>query len=136
MCRVFRLVLVGALLAFPLSAAQKTEPSLSAFLQTLSPVATAQAMTDICPLSFPNCCTPDYSDCSRDYSGVNFVRQKDNGVCVYQCPYTQTCNDTACNQPPIISYGSFRVRSAVGQYPMGGCPAADPNFCVTMEVGE
>jgi len=139
MCRVFRLVLVGALLALPLSAAQKAEPSLSAFLQSLSPTATAQN-TQICPQSQPGCggCTPTYTNCgSRDYSGVNFVRQKDNGVCVYQCPYTQTCYDTSCGLPdPITKTGSFRVRSTLGQYPMGGCPAADPDFCVNMEVGE
>jgi hypothetical protein len=135
MCRVFRLVLLGALLALPLSAAQKTEPSLSSFLQSLSPAATAQAKT-VCPLSQPDCCVPDYSDCSRDYSGVNFVRQKDNGVCVYQCPYTQTCNDVSCGHAPITTTGSFRVRSQVGQYAMGACPAPLPRYCSEMEVGE
>ena len=140
MCRVFRWVLLGALLALPLSAAQKEEPSLTAFLQSLSPAATAQAKTIVCTQGQTGCggCVPTFDDCRpRDYSGVSFVRQKDNGVCVYQCPYTQKCYDTSCGDPnPITLTGSFRVRSEVGQYAMGACPAADPSFCSTMQVGE
>jgi hypothetical protein len=135
MCRVFRLVLLGALLALPASA---KEPSLTAFLRSLSPAATAQNV-QICTQGLPGCggCIPTFDDCDNpDYSGVNFVRQKPNSVCVYQCPYTQVCRDSSCGHPPITTSGSFRVRSAPGEYAMGACPAADPNFCVTMEVGE
>ncbi|MFL6263486.1 MAG: hypothetical protein ACJ76Y_27655 [Thermoanaerobaculia bacterium] len=128
MCRVFRLVLLGALLALPLSAAQKTEPSLSAFLQTLSPAATAQAKT-ICPLSQPSCCEPDVT-CNTDYTSVEFLYQKANGVCVYRCGYTDTCYDS-CGHPSSSTSGFFRVR---GQFQPGGCPAADISFCSTMVV--
>jgi hypothetical protein len=140
MCRVFRLIVLGALLALPLSAAQKEGPSLTAFLQSLSPAATAQAKTVVCPQGQGGCggCVPTFNDCrDRVYTGVNFVRQKDNDVCVYQCPYTQQCYDSSCGNPnPIPQTGAIRVRSAPGEYAMGACPAPDPNFCTTMEVGE
>jgi hypothetical protein len=134
MCRVFRLVFLGALLALPLSAAQKAEPSLTAFLQSLNPAATAQN-TQICTQGLPGCnCVPD-TICTVTYTDVSFVRQKPNTVCVYQCTKNTSCNDS-CGNPSSSTDSFFRVRSAENQYGFGQCPAADINFCSTMQVGE
>ncbi len=133
MCRAFRLVLLGALLALPLSAAQKGEPSLTAFLQSLNPAATAQKV-QICTEGLPGChCAPTH--CDTTYPEFSFVRQKPNTVCVYQCLKNVTCTD-ACGNETSNTDTSYRVRSAEGQYGFGQCPAASETICKTMEVGE
>jgi hypothetical protein len=137
MCRVFRLALLGALLAIPLAAAEPAKSTPVANPPALSPLAQALFQTVICTqgLQPPNCCEPSFDDCNTQYTSVSFVRQKPNGVCVYQCQDTVTCYDsTGCSPGHTTTFGSFRVRSEVGQFPMDGCPAADINFCVTMTV--
>jgi hypothetical protein len=130
MCRVFRLVLLGALLALPSFAAQPAKPSLGTFLQALSPAAAAQAKT-VCPLGLPSCCEPIIT-CETQYTSVEFISQKPNGVCVYRCGQTVTCDNSCGGSTSTSSF--FRVRSAVGQFPVGGCPPADISFCTTMVV--
>jgi hypothetical protein len=140
MCRALRFVLVGALLALPLAAAEpmSSSPDSSSaapFALELSPMSTAQVKS--CPINDPECqpCIPIYSDCTRAYNSIAFVQQKPNQVCVYVCSYTDTCYDVACDRAnPRITNGTFRVRSEPYEYPVGGCPAADINFCTTMTV--
>ena len=134
MCKAFRYALLGALLAVPLAAAAPAKSSPAFKPLTLSPAAEA-VFEAVCPEGWPDCCVPSFDDCSTQYTSVSFVRQKDNGVCVYQCQDTVTCYDsTGCSPGHTTTFGSFRVRSEVGQFPMGGCPAADISFCSTMTV--
>jgi len=134
MCRVFRFALLGALLAVSLAAAK---PSPATQPLTLSPLSQAlfQAIACTQGVQPPDCCIPSFDQCTTQYTGVSFVRQKDNGVCVYQCTDTVTCTDsTGCSPGQTVTPGSFRVRSEVGQYPMGGCPAAAIGFCSSISV--
>src|SRR5262245_56353679 len=68
--------------------------------------------------SFTSCGSPTFSG--------SFVRQKDNGACVYQCQESSECTtticcpDTGCDSDTFTQTRDFRVR-ALG-YPMGGCP--------------
>jgi hypothetical protein len=79
----------------------------------------AQAVCD------PNTCCPTYV-CSRDYTSAEFIRQKENGKCVYLCSYTETCTDTSCGQGSYTTTGSFRVR--FGPWANNYCePAPAPN---------
>jgi hypothetical protein len=137
MCRVLRLALFGALLAFPLAADQPAKSSQESCDVALSQMSTAQFKS--CPLYDPDCenCIPEYNLCTRQYDSIAFVRQKPNYVCVYSCNYTDTCYDSACGQPfPVVTSGTFRVRSEPYEYPWDGCPPADIDFCSTMVVGE
>lgn len=140
MCRALRFVVLGALLAVPLAAAepaQSSSKSVSADSGILAfdPMSTAQVKS--CPIEDPDCnCHPQYTYCpTRTYNSISFVNQKPNYVCVYVCYYTDTCYDTACGrQAPIYPTGTFRVRSEPYEFPWGGCPAANISFCSTMSV--
>ena len=134
MCKVLRLALLGVLLAVPLAADQPATSSPESCVLSLSPVATAESKI-ICPQQFPDCenCFPNYV-CSRQYDSVTFVRQKPNLVCVYSCDYTDTCTDVSCGGGDLITSGTHRVRSEPNEYPLGGCPPADIDFCINMAV--
>lgn len=72
----------------------------------------------------PNTCCPTYN-CSRTYTAADFIRQKENGKCVYLCSYTETCTDTSCGTGSYMTMGSFRVR--FGPWANNYCePAPDP----------
>jgi hypothetical protein len=136
MCRMFRFALLGVLLAVPLAAAEPAKSSPASSPLTLSPASEAIFKTIICPLGQRSCggCIPDFSVCSDQYT-ISFVKQKSTGVCVYQCQDTVTCYDSmGCSPGHTTTFNSFRVRSEAGEFPIGGCPAADINFCVTMAV--
>jgi len=127
MCRALRLALLGSLLlALPALAAETPRPmDVSHFLKSLSPLSGAENRV-ICPESFPNCCTPEYSDCSTTYSEPEFVRQKDNGVCVYACTSQTTCNDVNfCGGGPRVTNAFFRVRT--GPVAPGACGTTSPS---------
>jgi hypothetical protein len=132
MRKAFRLALFGALLlALPLAAEeQKTAAASANELPTLS--ALAGAVLKSCPPAPQICtedpiCTPSYS-CDRTYDSISFIRQKDNGMCVYRCTYSESCHDTStCHEPDTFNTGAHRVR--IGPYDPGACPAADINFC-------
>lgn len=140
MCRVLRYALLGALLVVPLAAAEPaaTSPAANPAINPLtsSPLFGALSKSQVCTQSVPPvCCEPDYSDCEKVFTGVSFVRQKPNNVCVYQCPYNDVCSDTTgCTTGHTTTLKGLRVRSQIGDYPPGGCPAADISFCTTMEI--
>lgn len=123
------LLLAIAILLPPTLQAEST-PSLG---QLLGPAAEAVPVS--CPEPPQICgdpeCTPIFSNCSRVYTDILFIRQKDNGKCVYQCPYDETCTDIACGTGTETNSLSHRVR--IGPYPVGQCPAADLSFCTDGE---
>jgi hypothetical protein len=136
MCRIFQCALLGLLLTVTLASAEPAKSSPAASPLALNPASQAVFQTIICPLGQTTCpCIPDFSICSDQDTSVSFVKQKGSGVCVYQCQFTETCYDsTGCSTGHTTTFGSFRVRSAAGQYPIGGCPAADISFCQNMAV--
>ena len=133
MCRVLRYALFGALMAFPLAAAEPAAPAAESpevSSLAIGPMATAQNKSPNCPAD------ASYDNCSRQYNSIAFVNQKPNYVCVYVCYYTDTCYDSVCSLPfPTNTNGTLRVRSQPYEFLWGGCPEANINFCTTMEVG-
>lgn len=60
---------------------------------------------------------------AKTYGECTFIKQKDNGKCVYECPYTRTCTEITCEgSSQFTDYGTDRIR--VGPYPPGACPGS------------
>jgi len=65
---------------------------------------------------------------SKNYTGISFVKQKDNGKCIYECTYSVSCTTTDCTGDyPFTDSGAERWR--IGPYPAGQCPAPDMSIC-------
>lgn len=102
-----------------------------------APAATAQVLpcwTEPCD---PPECTPLFQLVSRQVTAIEFVKKKENGVCVYECDALDTFTDIA--QCPLsedftIANG-YRVRPFFGSFPCPGDPnypeagPANPGFC-------
>jgi hypothetical protein len=135
MRKALLLVVLGCLLAVPLAAAEpaaSSSPLSGADLVALGILSGAE-LKQICPLSAvcppDEGCIPRYTNCrDRVYTQINFIKQKPNLKCVYQCLYTEDCYDVFCDTEDFITVNdSHRVR--IGPYPAGQCPAADIDFC-------
>lgn len=89
----------------------------------------------ICPLSEgEECpCEPNFSACTTVYDNPpTFIKQKANGKCIYQCTFTETCEDTRCGQDDQVTFGSQRMR--LGPYPPGQCPGENEVSCPNGEM--
>jgi hypothetical protein len=139
MRKALLLVVLGCLLAVPLAASEPAATSSSESRASLSRadlvalgILTGAELRQICPQSGmcpPDPCIPEYTNCqNRVYNQINFIKQKPNGKCVYQCLFSEECFDVLCNTNNSIDVdGSHRVR--IGPYPVGECPAPDIDFC-------
>lgn len=127
------LVLGGCLLALPAVGDE------NATLAKLFGAKSSQPIAMSCPPPPQICddgpgCTPSFDDCDREITGVNFVRQKPNWVCVYQCTYTDTCYDSVCDEPfPTVTSGGYRVRTEP-ILPPASCPAPSLEMCTTLNI--
>jgi hypothetical protein len=72
---------------------------------------------------------PAYTTCGgKTYTGISFVKQKDNGKCVYACAYDVTCTTFDCyGEDTFTDPASERWR--IGPYPPGQCPPPDISIC-------
>jgi hypothetical protein len=108
--------------------------SLSLLLAALlaAPVAASESiLPPNCELSGGFCpgeCSPSFQLDSRMVTSINFIRKKDNDVCVYECTANDTFHDFAqCpGSQDFTTPVTFRVRIFAGAFP---CPTASPAFC-------
>lgn len=78
---------------------------------------------------------PQYLNCvNRSYTGINFLRQKPNGKCIYRCFFTERCFDVLCDTDDFIDVlnGTHRVR--LDPEPSGGCRTPSLDICTEGEL--
>jgi hypothetical protein len=112
--------------------------SLLAFAAALLvvPPATAQ----ILPCFGEPCeeeCIPNFQLVTRQVISIEFVKKKDNGVCVYECDAYETFSDFAqcVGSEDFTVLNGYRVRPNFGTFPCPGDPdypyagPANPGMC-------
>lgn len=86
-------------------------------------------------------CFPAFVLTHRQVLAIEFVKKKDNGVCVYECDANDTFTDVAqCpGSEDFTTPVGFRVRPFFGSFPCPGDPAhpeagqPSPGFCCDTE---
>jgi hypothetical protein len=123
------LLLACLLLALPMAAGAAGPASALPASNLLTSNPLPSFMVIGCPPPPMECdpgCSPDIT-CSRVYHACTFIRQKDNGMCVYSCTFTETCHDNAmCGDPDTTTDGTQRFR--IGPFDPGACPGGDASI--------